>query len=574
MFKNFLSLLLIVNIFFTNTAMADIEENRWGELVSSDFKNIVNSSLPWCKKKGWGGGYKTDNCWAESAWFENISDNFLLKNYKTLPNLVNGYAGEWKDNKFHGKGVQIFSDRIIVGNWQENDISFGTILYFDQKTQLKLFQGVRVADHSDPQYVFGFNNDNFLENPRRNSYREFRLMGNYYGIKKNQNKNRFVYHGEIKDLQPHGKGEISVQAASNAYAISMHGRSDGYSELYGASNDGLTYPFKIAGNFKDGKLIDKAKFFFKNNNNELPDLELDISFANDGFFSISVNQMKTYCGESEILFSGNILLPASDKHSHFTNLPVLPNQMNSSESKEIWQMAILDDEYIIKYDYGDFFISVISSKNLKKIDKELIQDLSIQKRNQIFSADIKEIGAECYPNNAIDFNKNKPSTIISSKGTYTGGVRYSYINNRNRGRNIIGYVKNGKGTIEYTDGSVFKGEWLNDMKDGYGEFIKKDGTVIRQEWVLGENINQIIMQEKAKQKRLAQIEKEILLQKGANLELNPENLKKCERFFNEYMKPFLYIKKLDRYQYNIYENIGKEHLLNCLKDPNLYLYSF
>ena len=552
MFKNFLSLFLIVNIFFTNTAMADIEENRLGELVSSDFKNIVNSSLPWCKKK-WTGGYKTDNCWAESAWFENISDNFSLKNYKTLPNFVNGYAGEWKDNKFNGKGVQIFLDRIIVGNWQENDISFGTIYYFDQKTQLKLFQDVRVADHSDPQYVFGFNNDNFLENPRY-SYREFRLMGNYYGIKKNQNKNRFVYHGEIKDLQPHGKGEIRIQQFEGYY--------------------GLTYPFKIAGNFKDGKLIDKAKFFFKNNNNELPDLELDISFANDRFSSISVNQMKTYCGESEILFSGNILLPASDEHSHFTNLPVLPNQMNSSKSKEIWQMAILDDEYIIKYDYGDFFISVISSKNLKKIDKELIQDLSIHKNNQIFSADIKEIGAECYPNNAIDFNKNKPSTIISSKGTYTGGVRDRYINKRDRGRNYIGYKKDGKGTIEYTDGSVFKGEWLNDMKDGYGESIKKDGTVIKQEWVLGENINQIIMQEKAKQKRLAQIEKEILLQKGANLELNPENLKKCERFFNEYMKPFLYIKKLDRYQYNIYENIGKEHLLNCLKDPNLYLYSF
>ena len=33
---------------------------------------------------------------------------------------------------------------------------------------------------------------------------------------------------------------LSVQAASNAYAISMHGRSDGYSELYGASNDGST----------------------------------------------------------------------------------------------------------------------------------------------------------------------------------------------------------------------------------------------------------------------------------------------------------------------------------------------
>jgi hypothetical protein len=33
---------------------------------------------------------------------------------------------------------------------------------------------------------------------------------------------------------------LSVKAASNAFAISMHGRSDGYSELYGASNDGST----------------------------------------------------------------------------------------------------------------------------------------------------------------------------------------------------------------------------------------------------------------------------------------------------------------------------------------------
>jgi len=33
---------------------------------------------------------------------------------------------------------------------------------------------------------------------------------------------------------------LSVKAASNAYAIRMHGRSDGYSELYGASSDGAT----------------------------------------------------------------------------------------------------------------------------------------------------------------------------------------------------------------------------------------------------------------------------------------------------------------------------------------------
>ena len=33
---------------------------------------------------------------------------------------------------------------------------------------------------------------------------------------------------------------LSVKAASNAYAINMHGRSDGYSELYGSSSDGST----------------------------------------------------------------------------------------------------------------------------------------------------------------------------------------------------------------------------------------------------------------------------------------------------------------------------------------------
>ena len=552
MLKYFSSLFLIANLFFTNTAIADIEVDRFGKLISSDFKNLVNSSLPWCKKK-WRGGYKTDNCWAESAWFENISDNFYLR--QPLPNLINGYAGEWKNNKFHGKGVQIFSDRIIVGNWQENDISFGTIYYFDKKTKLNLFQDVKVADHFDTQYVFGYNNDNFIEH-RENSYRRsFMLIGNYYG-KQNQNEARFEYHGEIKGLQPHGKGEIRIQQFAEVFVYER-----------------MAYPYKITGNFKDGKLNGKAKLFFKNKNKELHDLELDISFANNRFSSISIDQMKAYCGEAEILLSGNILLPASDKHSHFTNIPVLSDKKNG-DLKEIWQMVKLDDEYTIKYDYGDFFISVVSSKNLKKIDKELIQDLSINKKNQIFSADIKEIGAECYPNNAIDFNDKKPSIIISSEGTYTGSVTKTYINNRTHDRYYVGYEKQGKGTIEYPDGSVFKGEWLNDMKDGYGVFIKKDGTVIQQKWVLGADSNQIIIREKIKQERIAQIETEIFFQRAINLESNPENLKKCEKFFNEYMKPFLFIKELDRNQYKIYENYGKENLLNCLKDPDLYLYGF
>lgn len=551
MLQTFLSLFLIISLFTPNTVMGDIVENRQGELVSSDFKTLVNSNLPWCKKKTWGEGYKKDNCWTELAWFENITDNRNLSYYweENKPNFDNGYAGEWKNNEFHGKGIRIFSDRIIVGNWQANDISLGTIHYFDQKTILDFYEGVKIESHSGRHYVFAYNNNKFI----KDRYNSFSLLGTYHALIKNRNEHTFQYYGEIKDLQPHGKGEIRIHPVSKW---------------------NLTYPYKIIGNFKDGKLINKARLFFKNNNKGFPDVELDISFINDKFSTISVNEIKAYCGESEILFSGNIMLPVSDKHSHFSVIPFLPNQINSSKSKEIWQMIVLDDEYTIKYDYGDFFISVISKKNLKKIDKEAIQNLFIHEKNQIFSADIKGIGAACYPNNAINFDEKNSVTLISSKGTYTGNVTKKYISKIGFNRYNIGYLKSGKGTIEYPDGSFFKGEWLNDMKEGYGEFINNNGIVVKQHWVLGENSNQIITQEQAKQKRLAQIEKEILLQKGVNSELNPENLKKCERFFNEYMKTFLFLKKLDKYQYNLNESIGKEYLLDCLKDPNKYLYSF
>ena len=48
-------------------------------------------------------------------------------------------------------------------------------------------------------------------------------------------KDGVVGIGETSPTMP-----LSVKAASNAYAINMHGRSDGYSELYGSSSDGST----------------------------------------------------------------------------------------------------------------------------------------------------------------------------------------------------------------------------------------------------------------------------------------------------------------------------------------------
>ena len=88
---------------------------------------------------------------------------------------------------------------------------------------------------------------------------------------------------------------LSVQAASNAYAISMHGRSDGYSELYGASNDGSTkYSFlqSHSAQTKLYTLVNTPLLFGTNSTERMRlsaagDLQLKSGAVNKGYIQLS-----------------------------------------------------------------------------------------------------------------------------------------------------------------------------------------------------------------------------------------------------------------------------------------------
>ena len=40
----------------------------------------------------------------------------------------------------------------------------------------------------------------------------------------------------------------------------------------------------------------------------------------------------------------------------------------------------------------------------------------------------------------------------------------------------------GHGTITYSDGSVYEGEFVDGEKNGDGVYTKKDGTVVNEKW--------------------------------------------------------------------------------------------
>jgi len=41
----------------------------------------------------------------------------------------------------------------------------------------------------------------------------------------------------------------------------------------------------------------------------------------------------------------------------------------------------------------------------------------------------------------------------------------------------------GKGKLSWVDGSLYEGEWKNDMSNGKGRLIHSDGDVYEGEWV-------------------------------------------------------------------------------------------
>ena len=60
-------------------------------------------------------------------------------------------------------------------------------------------------------------------------------------------------------------------------------------------------------------------------------------------------------------------------------------------------------------------------------------------------------------------------------------------NNQNNAQDIIpeaetDHFLNGIGIFIRSDGSVYQGEWKNDLKDGYGEFEWPEGSVYKGTW--------------------------------------------------------------------------------------------
>ena len=41
---------------------------------------------------------------------------------------------------------------------------------------------------------------------------------------------------------------------------------------------------------------------------------------------------------------------------------------------------------------------------------------------------------------------------------------------------------NGKGNLKWADGREYRGEFLDDKRDGYGEFTWKDGRKYKGDW--------------------------------------------------------------------------------------------
>lgn len=45
--------------------------------------------------------------------------------------------------------------------------------------------------------------------------------------------------------------------------------------------------------------------------------------------------------------------------------------------------------------------------------------------------------------------------------------------------------KHGQGTYQWSSGNWYRGNFVNDMREGYGEMHWKDGTVYKGEWKAG-----------------------------------------------------------------------------------------
>jgi hypothetical protein len=96
--------------------------------------------------------------------------------------------------------------------------------------------------------------------------------------------------------------------------------------------------------------------------------------------------------------------------------------------------------------------------------KQVSWALSPESGSTQLSAD----GTDSYENTSPISELSVWGTLVISNGTYLGDLRDDVSNGQRR-------VRHGHGTMKYSNGNIYTGDWIEDRFDGHGEYIWADG---------------------------------------------------------------------------------------------------
>ena len=149
---------------------------------------------------------------------------------------------------------------------------------------------------------------------------------------------------------------------------------------------------------------------------------------------------------------------------------------------------------IIVYPNNEGFIIGNMSYKLNDIinSQNIMLDNKLFPNSQgIFKYSTGDIFEGEYRNTEFNYGNGYHSIYGTGILTYSNGDKYegdvTYYTCKSK------FVKRNNGTIEYKDGSKFKGTFLNDKYNGEGTFIDKDGIEYHGIWVNGERRNYFIV---------------------------------------------------------------------------------
>jgi hypothetical protein len=476
--------ILLINIYIQGD---EIVINN-GELVKSQFKSELNSNLPWCKKKFLGQstspyGYKTDKCYAEVGYFTFIYADRYYSPHRIDLNKIHfftGYAGEWLDDKPHGKGIRIKEDSLIIGNWHHGNIDYGIIEYFDKDTDIQGYRGINVKSDIE-HFIYGKSSDfNTLRKVRNVFYKDYGyedqidILFDTNNFKDTSYKLKYegsigpdtrVPEGHRENLVPNGTGILYVTKFSNA--IYDH-----------------VYPSKIEGIFIDGKVSGNTKYFFKNQVLTIDQSNLPQEVEHS--FNISCNSNK-----KRILKTKRpILLESSDQ-----------NIIKFQSDKELLHNLSMDKPILIKnLEENSVHMNQNSYNSLSLNDsKKLLETYKVE---NVVVGDFKKFNdcnAKRIPS-LIALDKEKNVLVYSSQGLYEGLIKID--NNE--------IIKDGFGIMEFLNGTSYEGKWKNNKKNGLMVFTDNKGNKNEEEWVNGLTLEEYRKKLKEQNEKIIAAERKFL----------------------------------------------------------------